>query len=356
MDAEKNLNKRAIALLSGGLDSTLAIKIMLNQGIEVVAVNFTSPFCNCTSRKNGCPNQAQKVARELGVPIIVLAKGMDYLKIVEKPAHGYGRGMNPCLDCRIYMLKKVKEIMPSVQASFIITGEVLGQRPMSQHRQALQLIEKKCGLEGLIVRPLSAQNLPPTLPELAGVVDREKLFSISGRSRQIQLSLAADFNIKDYPCPAGGCLLTDPVIAARLKDLFLYFPNYTMADLAFLKIGRHFRLSPELKIILGRNKDENEHLRALWKPGLSLFYPQNFKGPTAIAFGSFDQNASQMIGEIIACFSKEERDSYILKEKNSSEEEKIFTVVKKFPREQLEQFRIGGAGKSYGANSKSYNS
>lgn len=342
MDGQKSLNKKAIALLSGGLDSTLAIKIMLRQGIEIIAVNFTSPFCNCTSRKNGCPNQAKKVAQELGIPIKFLPKGMDYLKIVENPVHGYGRAMNPCLDCRIYMLKKVKELMPQVQASFIITGEVLGQRPMSQHWPALRLIEKKSGLEGLILRPLAAKNLPPTIPELAGVVDREKLLSISGRSRKIQMSLAAEFNIRDYPCPAGGCLLTDQIIAARLKDLFSFFPQYTMEDLHLLRIGRHFRLHPQLKIILGKNKEENERLWALSPIGAFLFYPKNFRGPVALARGTLDLESEQMIGEIIAHFSKEEKSQYLLGKRSDGAEEKIFPVARKFPQEKLLSLRIGG--------------
>lgn len=341
MVAISAINHKAIALLSGGLDSTLAIKIMLAQGIEIIAVNFTSPFCNCTSRKNGCPNQARKVALELGVPLKVLPKGMDYLKIVENPAHGYGRGLNPCIDCRIYMLQKVKELLRLFQASFIITGEVLGQRPMSQHLQALQLIERESGLEGLILRPLSAKHLTPTIPEQVGVVDREKLFTISGRSRKPQIKLAAEFNIWDYPCPAGGCLLTDPVIANRLRDLFTYCPNYTMADLPFLMMGRHFRLHSQLKIILGRNKEENERIRALSKQNLPLYYPQNFRGPTAIAFGNLDHYSRQMIGEIIACFSKDENNSYFVKEK-IGEEERIFSVLRKFPRQKLEQISIGG--------------
>ena len=334
------INKKAIALLSGGLDSTLAIKIMLQQGIEIIAVNFTSPFCNCTPRKNGCPNQARKVAAELGVPIKVLPKGMDYLKIVENPNFGYGRGMNPCLDCRIYMLKKVKDLMPAYQASFVITGEVLGQRPMSQHWSALQLIERESGLKGLILRPLSAKYLPPTIPELVGIVDREKLFAHCGRSRKFQISLAQELKITDYPCPAGGCLLTDQVIAQRLKDLFLHYSNYTMADLHFLKIGRHFRLHPQLKIIVGRNKEENELLWNLRKSNSPLYYPKNFRGPMAIAFGDIDHN-QQMIGEIIACFSKEEKNSYLIGEK-IGEEERFFSVARKFPREKLNQFNIGG--------------
>ncbi|NQU03602.1 MAG: 7-cyano-7-deazaguanine synthase, partial [Syntrophaceae bacterium] len=197
------MQRKAIALLSGGLDSTLAVRLMIEQGIEVTAVHFTSVFCNCTPRKAGCKMQARKMSEEMDIPIRVIHKGADYMKMVEKPRHGYGSGMNPCIDCRIYMLRKVRELMPEMGASFIITGEVLGQRPMSQRRQTIRLIERESGLEGLIMRPLSALHFEPTLPEREGIVDRRKLLNMSGRTRKPQIALAADLGVKDYPCPAG---------------------------------------------------------------------------------------------------------------------------------------------------------
>ena len=162
---DEGMKRAAVVLLSGGLDSTLAVKMMVEQGIKLTAVPFTSPFCNCSSRKTGCRHQARRVAAEFGVPIRVVVKGMDYMRIVEKAPHGYGRGMNPCIDCRIYMLRKVSGMMAEIGASFVVTGEVLGQRPMSQHRQAIEIIEKESGLAGRILRPLSAHHFPPTLPE-----------------------------------------------------------------------------------------------------------------------------------------------------------------------------------------------
>jgi tRNA-specific 2-thiouridylase len=331
----------AIALLSGGLDSSLAVKMMIDQGIAITAVHFTSPFCNCTSRKAGCKQQAVKVAHEFGVPIRVIHKGMDYMRMVQSPPHGHGRGMNPCIDCRIYMLKKVKEIMAGSGASFIVTGEVLGQRPMSQHRAAIRKIEKESGLEGFILRPLSAQHFPPTIPEQEGIVDRQKLLSFSGRSRKPQIHLAERLGVKDYPCPAGGCLLTEKVIASRLRDLFAHQPNYDMLDLSLLTIGRHFRLNPGLKIIVGRNQVENERIQILAQPSSVLFCPVGFRGPTALARGILGPPAEQMVGEIIARHSQEEKNEYFIQKQIVAGMELIFAVEKKFPKEILDTLRMG---------------
>lgn len=338
------MNKKAVALLSGGLDSSLAVKMMLDQGIEITAVNFTSPFCNCTPRKAGCKHQATKIAEEFGIPIHVITKGMDYMKVVQNARHGYGRGMNPCIDCRIFMLKKVKEMMAGIGASFIITGEVLGQRPMSQHRPAIQEIEKESGLEGRILRPLSAQHFPPTIPEQEGIVDRQKLLSFSGRSRKAQIDLAEKLGVKDYPCPAGGCLLTDKVIASRLRDLFTHTPDYEMTDLHLLKIGRHFRLHRELKIIVGRDQGENERIRSLAKPGAILFQPVGFRGPTALACGTVDHLTEGRIGEILARYSQDIRISYSIQKQILGERDSFFSVDKKFDKEALLVLQVG-AGK-----------
>jgi len=335
------MKNQAIALLSGGLDSTLAVKIMLDQGIAVTAVHFTSPFCNCTSKNAGCENQAVKVGHEFGVPIRVIHKGMDYMKMVQNPPHGYGRNMNPCIDCRIYMLKKVKEMMTGVGASFVITGEVLGQRPMSQRRGAIQTIEKESGLEGRILRPLSAQHFPPTIPELEGIVDREKLLSFSGRSRKPQIDLADKLGVKDYPCPAGGCLLTDQVIASRLRDLFDHLPDYDLADLHLLKVGRHFRLNPGLKIILGRNKAENEQIQILAKPTSTLFKPRDFRGPTCLAVGKWDAEAERIIGEILARYSQDEKRTYGIQNEIAGRAVYVFSVSKKFGRQELSGIQVG---------------
>ena len=306
----------------------------------MTAVHFTSPFCNCTAKKAGCKNQAVKVAHEFEVPIRVVHKGMDYMRIVQNPPHGHGRGMNPCIDCRIYMLKKVKEMMPGIGASFVITGEVLGQRPMSQHRAAIRKIEKESGLDGLILRPLSARHFPPTTPELEGVVDREKLLSFSGRSRKPQIDLAEKLGVKDYPCPAGGCLLTDRIIAARLRDLFTHVPDYDMTDLHLLKIGRHFRLHRGLKIVVGRDQEENEKIRSLVKPGAAFFQPVGFRGPAALACGTVDPKTEQRIGEILARYSQDGRISYPIQREIPGEKGSIFTVDRKLDKQALAMLQV----------------
>jgi len=328
-------------LLSGGLDSTLAVKIMIEQGIELTAVHFTSPFCNCSSRRAGCRHQARRVAEEFGVPIRVVVKGMDYLKIVEKAPHGYGRGMNPCIDCRIYMLRKVAEMMDEIGASFVVTGEVLGQRPMSQHRQAIELIDKESGLAGLILRPLSAHHFPPTLPEVEGIVDRGRLLAISGRSRKAQIELAERLGVRDYPCPAGGCLLTDPEVASRLRDLFAHVPDYTHRDLVILTIGRHFRLSPSLRVVLGRSQEENERLLALAIPGDKVFTPANFRGPTALAAGDLDPASEGMIRQLIPAYSQDDLPAYLIRKGVIGGGSSTLTGEQKRPRQAFSALRIG---------------
>jgi tRNA U34 2-thiouridine synthase MnmA/TrmU len=342
------MNRKAFALLSGGLDSALAVKMMLDQGIEIEAVNFMSPFCNCTPKTAGCKHQARKIADEFGIRIRVIPKGLDYMKMVERPPHGYGRGMNPCIDCRIYMLRKVRDLMAAEGFSFVVTGEVLGQRPMSQHRRAIEIIEKEGGLPGLILRPLSAKYFEPTRPEREGIVDREKLLALSGRSRKPQIELAEKLGITDYPCPAGGCLLTDREIAARLRDLFIHRPDYTMADLNLLKLGRHFRITPGLKIIVGRNQAENEQLRRLAGPGDAVFRPQDFRGPTVLAQGILCVSLERTIGQVVARYCQDERSSFKLKKLVRSFEETEFTVESRFSPERLEKMRIGEAGIDFG--------
>jgi tRNA U34 2-thiouridine synthase MnmA/TrmU len=254
---------KAIGLLSGGLDSTLAVKLLIDQGIEVTAFNMITPFCTCT--RKGCKHEAGKVAKQFGVPVKIIAVGEEYIEMIKHPKHGYGSNMNPCIDCRIFLFKKVKEYMDEIGARFIFTGEVLGQRPMSQHKRAMNLIEKETGLQGLILRPLSAKLLPPTIPEEEQWVDREKLLDIQGRRRLPQMELAKKIGVKDYPCPGGGCRLTDPQFAKRIKEA-LDFGEDSIRDIQFLKYGRHVRLPSGAKVIVGRNEEENKVLLQYMNP------------------------------------------------------------------------------------------
>ncbi len=257
------MSHRAVALFSGGLDSTLAILLVLRQGIEVTAITFLTHFgCDITDRSS-CSKDPAPIASKYGFDLKLFHLGERFVEIVKNPHYGHGRNMNPCIDCRVLMLREAKTLMELIGADFVISGEVLGQRPMSQRRDTLDLIAKDSGLRGLLLRPLSAKLLPITVPEIKSIVDREKLLSISGRSRKIQVSLAEEFGLKSFPTPSSGCLLTDPIYSRRLKDLLQYTPNPGFDDLNLLKIGRHFRPSEECKIIVGRNKEENLKLRKI---------------------------------------------------------------------------------------------
>ena len=209
---------RAIALVSGGLDSNLAVRLVLNMGIAITGVQFISPFHQTDRGHAGRRNYASRLAEELGFPLRRIELGADYVDIIRNPPHGYGSGANPCMDCRICMLKKAGQLMETERASFIVTGEVVGQRPMSQRRRQLEIIERESGLEGLILRPLCGQLMPETIPEKDGLVQRGRLLSFNGRQRRDLMALAAGMGIGDYPTPGGGCLLTDRSFAARVKD------------------------------------------------------------------------------------------------------------------------------------------
>jgi tRNA-specific 2-thiouridylase len=247
---------------------------------------------------------SQKAVDTLGIPLKVFNVSEEYLDVVKHPKHGYGSNMNPCIDCRIFMLKKTKAYMEEASASFIVTGEVLGQRPMSQRRDAMRLIEKEAGLEGFILRPLSAKFLPVTIPEKETWVDRERLLSIQGRSRKPQIRLADHFGIRDYPCPAGGCLLTDPGFAKRMKDLNRYNPNFSLNDVHLLKIGRHFRFSPKLKLVVGRNEEENKKIQTFSDEGDILLKVVHYPGPLSLLRGEISEREMERAAAMTVHYSK----------------------------------------------------
>jgi tRNA-uridine 2-sulfurtransferase len=294
---------KAIALLSGGLDSTIAARVMMEQGVELEALNFMTVFCTCTNRGATCL-ASQKAVETLGIPLKVFNVSEEYLGVVKHPQHGYGRNMNPCIDCRIFMLKKAKAYMEESGAVFIVTVEVLGQRPMSQRKDAMHLIEKEAGLEGLILRPLSAKVLPTTIPEKEGWVDRERLLNISGRSRKPQIELADHYGIHDYPCPAGGCLLTDPGFAKRMKDLMVYNPQFSLNDVHLLKMGRHFRFSNGVKLVVGRNEEENQKIQTFAQGEDILLKVSSFPGPLSLLRGKLNEGDIEKAAAITVHYGK----------------------------------------------------
>jgi tRNA U34 2-thiouridine synthase MnmA/TrmU len=287
--------------LSGGLDSILATKLILEQGVAVEGVNFLTLFS--TSKNEGVQSEAQKAAAKLGIDLRVFNLSQEYLEMVKDPKYGYGKNMNPCIDCRIFMLKEAAEYMKERGASFLITGEVLDERPMSQRRDTLRIIERDSGLKGLILRPLSAKLLEPTIPEKEGWVERQKLLALRGRSRKPQMELAASFGLDDYPSPAGGCLLTDPGFSKRFKELLRY-GEPTLNEVQLLKIGRHFRLSPNLKIIVGRDDQENKRLINLSQDGDYLFRVKEFPGPLTLARGFLKEDDLKLTASFTARYSK----------------------------------------------------
>lgn len=294
---------KAIALLSGGLDSTIAARVIMEQGVELEALNFMTVFCTCTNRGATCL-ASQKAVETLGIPLKVFNVSEEYLGVVKHPQHGYGRNMNPCIDCRIFMLKKAKAYMEESGAVFIVTGEVLGQRPMSQRKDAMHLIEKEAGLEGLILRPLSAKVLPTTIPEKEGWVDRERLLNISGRSRKPQIELADHYGIHDYPCPAGGCLLTDPGFAKRMKDLMVNDPQFSLNDVHLLKMGRHFRFSNGVKLVVGRNEEENQKIQTFAQGEDILLKVSSFPGPLSLLRGKLNEGDIEKAAAITVHYGK----------------------------------------------------
>ncbi len=297
MDEEKH---KAIGLLSGGLDSTLAVGMILNEGVEVIALNFVSPFCTCT--KKGCRHQASKVADDYGIEIKVVPVGVDYIEMIRNPKHGYGKNLNPCKDCRIFILKKAKALMEELGASFIFTGDVLGQRPMSQRRPALDLIEKEAGLEGLILRPLSARHFKPTIPEKEGWVNRDNLLGFMGRNRKPQMKLAEEMDIRDYDCPAGGCRLTNREFSNKLRDLFVHNEEITNNDLLFLRIGRHFRFG-DSKIIVGRDEKDNDMINKMSLPEDHLFEVPGVGSPISLLRGEVGPEELEMAARLTARYS-----------------------------------------------------
>ncbi len=295
------MTRKGILLYSGGLDSLLAGKLLLDQGIDLIGIHFILPFTAPDIDPEELKPSA--LARTIGLPLIHRRCDREYMQIVRSPAHGHGKHINPCIDCKIFFLKKAAEAMRAEGAAFVATGEVIGQRPMSQMKNTLRLIEKESGLEGMLLRPLSARLLKPTKAEIEGIVDREKLLDITGRGRKSQMALAGQFGIEDYSPPAGGCLLTDRFIAQRVRDLLDHHETYSMPDVYLLTIGRHFRLNESTKFIVSRDEAENIELEK-YRKSADYFFTPAFKGPAALALGPLGEEDFSTIAGVLARYGK----------------------------------------------------
>jgi len=299
--------KKVVALLSGGLDSQLAVRMMQEQGFDVSAVAIKTPFCDFDCGR-GCGFEIRERADDLNVNLKTVYLGDEYIEMLKHPKYGIGAGFNPCIDCRSMMFEAAKKHMEEIGAEFIISGEVLGQRPMSQHAPALRTIEKETGLLGKIVRPLSAALLPETDPERDGLIKRENLGMIKGRTRRAQLDMAKKYGIENPPNAGGGCLLTDPTFGLRAKDLFEHVDMPTINDIDLLKIGRHFRLDNETKLVIGRHKDENEMIKAIVLPNDILLEARDYMGPVSILRGKTAERYIEFASSVTLRYSDSPRE------------------------------------------------
>lgn len=275
---------KAVALYSGGLDSMLCARTLLDCGIDVLGLTILVP---AFIQRRVSHERLLASAASIGLPLEIVDISEEYLSMVKSPRHGYGSQKNPCIDCKILFLKKAKEKMERDGARFVATGEVLGQRPMSQKRKTLLRIECLAGLEGYVVRPLCAQVLEPTVPEKEGFVDRNRLHGISGRGRKDQIRLAAQYGITNYPTPGGGCLLTEKVFSGRFTDLVEH-GQCDLKNVRLLRVGRHFRLSARVKFVVGRDEKENMGIKELAAEGDILISSRDVPGPVALVRGLSD--------------------------------------------------------------------
>jgi tRNA-specific 2-thiouridylase len=306
MDKKEQI--KAVGMLSGGLDSTLAVRIILEQGIQVTALHFRTGF-SYPRRDRGTgeplPLDAERAAATLGVPLEIVEVPEDYIPVVLHPRFGYGSGMNPCVDCRIFLLRQARAWMEAHGHHFVFTGEVVGQRPKSQMRPTLRTVERESGLEGTLLRPLSAKLLEPTIPEQRGWVDREKLYGINGRGRKEQMALAAKFGITEYAQPSGGCCtLIHQTYSRRLRDFLKHEGEaaLTTEQVQLLAVGRHLRLGSGRKVVVGRHERENDTLESCGVPGVLLTTPDH-PGPVTLVPGEPTSEEIEQAARITAGYS-----------------------------------------------------
>ncbi len=337
---------KALALFSGGLDSLLAIKLIQEAGVEVEAVYFLQPFLH-PKQEEKLVNHLNALISQLKVKLHIVPLGDDYLRMLESPQHGYGKAFNPCLDCHIFFLRKAGEMMKKLDADFLVTGEVVGQRPKSQHKGAFPIIDQESGLAGLIVRPLSTGLLPPTLPETEGWISLDHCPSIQGRQRKVQLELA-EKNGLNYETPAGGCQLTNVEYGNKVRDLLTADGKLKIETVRLLSIGRHFRFSPKFKGIIGRNHQENQELfryyyKHRWDFRLYLLKTMGEPGPLSLGMGEPSEKDLDNLALLTARYSDhKDQAEVIIKILKSGENHQKTNLVKKKVTNPLitEKFRI----------------
>jgi len=324
-----------IVMFSGGLDSVTATHLLKSQGLQIKALHFLLPFYSGLGRSY---KEVRRYADSLGVPIRIEEEGEEFLDMILDPAFGYGKNANPCMDCRIARLKKAAKIMEEEGASFIATGEVIGQRPMSQRMECLHTIEKRANLQGILLRPLSARLLPPTKVEEQGLVDRERLLAISGRSRKVQLEYAREHGLI-HDSPAGGCLLTHADPARRFNELVSMNQKISLNDFKLLAWGRHFRLSPLCKVIVSRNESENGVLEKIVTSDDYFMYMDEIPGPVAILRGICTEDEISSAASVLVRFSKA-RNSGMVKVKVFHKENSFIKVVQSANDQYCQAIRI----------------
>ncbi len=321
---------RALGLMSGGLDSMLAVRVLLDQDIEMTGITFQTPFFG--------PEGAQKAARQLGTPLRVIDIGAVHLEMLKNPKYGYGSQMNPCIDCHALMLKTAGGIMDAEGFDFLCTGEVLGQRPMSQRKDALRAVDKLSGYGGYILRPLSAKLLWETMPEELGKVDRQRLLDIHGRSRKPQMALAAHYGIEEYPSPGGGCILTKSGFADRLRDLLATQEEVGLHDVELLKCGRHLRLPSGRRLVVGRIHADNLKLQELAREGDLLLRVEGVPTPTGLLSAESSQQELELAADIVAAYSDAETGEEAIVEVSGKEVRKI--TLNTPPKEEFRKLLV----------------
>jgi len=330
---------KAVALYSGGLDSTLAVLVMQKQGIEVTAITFMNHFGCDISDKSSCSKDPFAASVKFGFKVKLSHLSDKFLEIVKNPKHGHGKNMNPCLDCRILMLREAKVFMDMIGADFLITGEVVGQRPMSQRKDCFPMIDKAADVKGLVVRPLCGKILPPTSAEEKGLIKRELMYDFNGRSRKSQMELAAELGLTEYPSPAGGCLLTEPNYSYKLKDLLEHNSDPGYKDINFLRLGRQFRFSPDCKIFVGRHKDENEAMKAIADPDDIMMRVEGCGSPNVMILGNVTDEAIELAASMCARYS-DAKNSPEVRVTVTKGDETYHLTVKPAENAVLDKYRI----------------